>query len=147
MQQLENDQFITSLCFCIPDCKNRKCDFLLQPTQTTHTHTNEATIAPKRHIVTKGACCRLAGWPDGYTGGPITQRRQSDPSRNLELMWRRAPSMAADAHCSTGDTGNRLETARSLTSICPSSEMKGSCRTKHGVTRKMHRNHAASVHC
>lgn len=48
------------------------------PSELPHTHkdthTNETTVTPKRHIVTKGACCRLAGWPDGYSEGPRTER-------------------------------------------------------------------------
>ncbi len=56
--------------------------------QSCHTHTNETTMTPKQHIITKGACCRLAGWPDGYTEGPITERWQSDPSRSSNWTHR-----------------------------------------------------------
>lgn len=65
---------MTQFPICVPEILTVKV-LIQQLTGNTHphTHTNEMTMVPKRHIVTKGAFCRLAGWPDGYTEGPITE--------------------------------------------------------------------------
>lgn len=37
--------------------------------QSHHTHTcTDTATTPKGDNATKGACCHLAGWPDGYSG-------------------------------------------------------------------------------
>lgn len=91
------------------------CDRKMPPIRVathrqTRTHTNEMAIAPKWHIVTKGACCRLAGWPDGYTESRLTDRQQSDPGRVSRWTHRLDVDVEESAICGWRHTLHHLRT-------------------------------------
>lgn len=96
-----NNWKVTSLCPWIPDCKNKSWDRMID--SPPHTHTNETSMAPKQHIVTKGACCHLAGWPNGGSHQrEVTVWSQQDIKLNPQrVMWRRAPTVARNTHYTT----------------------------------------------